>query len=247
MAMDILMMTVKYKMVLTILGSIVLSSCSNHSNPPRTKIVDSKIIKTNNDSNITILTENAINGDVIEDTDNNLNIVYKSENAKVIGLKTLQFAAMLLGGGSGNIDGYSKEQLKGEYIASVKNMTMNYLEPEIITLLNDLSIPSGTGYEIVVQPYKFKLIYDEIGSDKYEFRYSAIIRAGIFQHVCSSSNLISTERIRPISEWEKNNFELTQVMAKKIIKSCIHDFDGRAERDRLTKALIDKKSSLTKV
>ncbi|EKI3327385.1 hypothetical protein PEH87_005417 [Salmonella enterica] len=84
------------------------------------------------------LTQNAINGDVIKDTDNRLNIVSKADNAKAIGLKTLQFAAMLLGGGRGRVDGYSKEQLKGIYIDSVKNKTMAYMNPELDAILEKL-------------------------------------------------------------------------------------------------------------
>lgn len=226
------------KLSLGIIGCALLSSCSNNPPLPKTKIVDTKIMDYNNGSRITILTQNAINGDVIEDTDNSLNIVSKADNAKLIGLKTLQIAAALLGGGSSNVDGYSKEQLKGNYIESVKNKTMEYLYPEIRTTLENIDIQPVKDSKITVEPYKFKLIYEGLGNNDYEFRYSTTISVGDFHHVCSSSDLLSSERVQQIDKWEKNNYELTQALTKKIIKNCFVKINEAQNKEKLKNALL---------
>lgn len=226
------------KLLLGIIGSALLISCSNNPSLPKKKIVDTKIMDYNNGSRITILTQNAINGDVVEDTDNNLNIVSKTDNAKLIGLKTLQIAATLLGGGNSNIDGYSKEQLKGNYIASVKNNTMDYLYPELRATLENINVQAEKYPKITVEPYKFKLIYEGLGNNDYEFRYSTTITVGDFHHVCSSSDLLSSERVQPIDKWEKNNYELTQFLTKKIIKNCFVKINEVQNKEKLKNALL---------
>ncbi len=225
------------KLLLSAAECVLLVSCSTSQPLPKTKIVDERVIDYDNGSRITVLTQNAINGDVIEDTDNTLNIVSKADNAKLIGLKTLQIAATLIGGGSTNVDGYSKEQLKGNYIASVKNKTMDYLNPELDEMLKNLVLPAGSTYKVIVKPYKFKLIYEDMGNNDYEFRYSTTISSGDFQQVCSSSDLLSSERIQPVTEWEKDNYELTQLLTKKIIKKCFEKINEKQNKDRLINAL----------
>lgn len=210
-----LMMKNSNALSMVLISCVFLSACSNTPPPPKRKIVDTRSIETDNGSKITILTENAINGEVIEDTDNSLNLVAKTENVKLLGLQTLQVAAALLGGGSASVEGYSKEQLKGVHIDSVKNKTMDYLNPEFDLTLKSIKSYSGKNGAVIVQPYKFKLIYEGLGSDDYEFIYSTTIRSGNFIQVCSSSDLLSSERIQPIRKWEENNYELTQSVTKK--------------------------------
>lgn len=235
----------KNKFSLVILGCAFLISCTNNPPPPRTTIVDTRTVRTASGSDITILTQNAINGDVIKDTDNSLNIVSKADNAKVIGLKTLQFAAMLLGGGSGSVDGYSKEQLKGTHIDSVKNKTMEYLNPELDAILEKLPA-TDRSVKITVEPYKFKLIYDGLDNNNYEFIYSTTISAGNFYQLCSGNYLTSSERIQPIDVWERNNYELTQIMVKKIIKNCFEDISHAENLAKLTNAISGEDSQREK-
>ena len=223
----------KSKLTLIILGCIALSSCSQRPLPPRTTIVDTRVVEMGNGSNVTVLTQHAINGDIVEDTDNNLNIVSKTDNTKAVGLKVLQFTAMFLAGGNATVNTHSKEQLKGNHIASVKNKTMEYLNPEIDTLLSQTDIRASSGSKITIQPYKFKLIYNGLDDDDYEFVYSTTITAGDFHHVCSSNQLISTDRIQPFSHWENDNFNLTQTMTKKIINECILKLSSDENKEKL--------------
>ncbi|OQM39076.1 hypothetical protein BZK42_26845 [Citrobacter braakii] len=228
------------KLSLVLLGCLFLCSCADNPPLPKTKIVDTREFRTDSGSVVTILTQNAINGNVIDDTDNSLNLVTKADNAKVMGLKILQFTAGLLGGGNTSVNGYSKDGLKGNYIDNVNNKTMEYLNPELDSLLNNINIPSGRISKITVEPFKFKLIYDGLDNDNYQFIYSTTISAGDFYHVCSSNSLISSEQIRPFSEWEKNNYELTQSMTRKIIKQCFENINS-GEKDKLEKGLLSAK------
>ncbi|EAM9431233.1 hypothetical protein BCN13_25010 [Salmonella enterica] len=235
----------KNKLSLVILGCAFLSSCVPPPPPPKTTIVDTRTVRIASGSDITILTQNAINGDVIKDTDNRLNIVSKADNAKAIGLVTLQFAAMLLGGGSGRVAGYSKEQLKGIHIDSVKNKTMTYLNPELDAILEKIPT-SGKDIKITVEPYKFKLIYDGLDNNNYEFIYSTTISSGNFHQLCSGNYLTSSERIQPIDTWERNNYELTQIMAKKIIKNCFEDINHAENLAKLANAVSGEENQREK-
>lgn len=226
------------KLLLGIIGCALLSSCSNKPPLPKTKIVDTKIMDYNNGSRVTILTQNAINGNVIKDTDNSLNIVSKADNAKLIGLKTLQIAATLFGGGNANVYGHGKEQLKGNHIASVKNKTMDYLIPELRATLENIDIQTVTDSKITIEPYKFKLMYESLGNNNYEFRYSTTISVGDFYHLCSSGDLLPSERVQPIDRWEKNNYALTQVLTKKIIKNCFVKINEVQKKEKLKNALL---------
>lgn len=228
----------KFKLGFIALGCATLTSCANHPAPPKTAIIDTRIVSIDNGSTVTILTQNAINGDVIEDTDNSLNVVSKTDNAKVAGLKALQFAAMLLGGGGGSVNGHSKEQLKGTHLNNVQNKTMEYLNAEIDRTLKPLNITSSNKKnEIIVKPYKFKLIYDGLDNNDYEFIYSTTISVGDFYYTCSSQNLLSTERIQSIDKWESNSYGLTQTMAKKVITQCFESINSGENKMKLTNAL----------
>ncbi|HAT1684233.1 TPA: hypothetical protein I8Y21_005010 [Klebsiella oxytoca] len=218
-------------------GCIALSACSSPV-LPGTTVVDTRTVRTDSGADVTVLTQHAINGDVIEDTDNTLNVVSRMDNAEAAGLKTLQFAAMLLGGGSGSISGYSKEQLKGTHISTVKNRTMEYLNPVLDATLNKINIPPGRKDKITVQPYKFKLIYNGLDNDNYDFIYSVTIRAGNFYHICSDNSLTAAESTRPYEVWEKNNYALTQAMAEKIITLCFEDINSGKNKEALTRALV---------
>lgn len=232
----------KSKLTLVILGCLFISSCAENPPLPKTKIVDTREFRTDSGSVVTILTQNAINGNVINDTDNSLNLVSKADNAKVIGLKALQFAAGLLGGGNASVNGFSKDDLKGTYIDNVKNKTMEYLNPELDSLLNSIKAPSDRINKIIIEPFKFKLIYDGLDNDNYQFIYSTTISAGDFYHICSSNSLISNERIRPFSEWKKNNYELIQTETKKIIKQCFEDISS-GEKGKLEKVFLSSKDN----
>lgn len=228
------------KLLSVLMGCALLISCSNKPPLPKSKVVDTNIIDLDNGSRITIITKNAINGDVIEDTDNRLNLVSKAENAKLIALKSLQIAATLLGGGGSSINGHSKEQLKGTYIESVKNKTMDYLTPELRKTLENLNVQTGENPSIIVQPYKYKIIYEGLGNNDYEFIYSTTIHSGDFRYVCSSSNLLSTERVQSIDKWQENNYELTQSLTKKIIENCFSEINESKNKERLKNALLKK-------
>lgn len=230
-------MKVKNKLLLITTGCFLLSSCTNRPPLPKRSIVETKTVQADNGSSITILTQHAINGNVIEDTDNHLNIVAKSDSAMLVGLKVLQFAAMFAGGGNGQVDGFSKEQLKGKYVKSVKNKTMEYVEPELNRLLKNISLATDQNYQVTIMPYKFKLIYEGLSNDDYELRYSTDVTIGQSTYHCSSADLISTDKIKPINAWEKDNYDLTQVMAKKVITNCFDKINTEDSISKIIKSL----------
>ncbi|OCG16661.1 hypothetical protein A9G09_02435 [Gilliamella sp. wkB292] len=213
-----------FKLFIVTCSMLSLISCANRESLPRTIIVNTDTITLNNGTTVDILTENAINGDVVDDTNNYLNIVSRADTAKVVGLKVLEFATLFLDGtGSGSIDGFSKEDLKGSYINSVPNKTMDYLTPQLYTIIKKFDANNQKDNVITIQPYKFKLIYDGLTDNKYNFIYNTTIRTNGFHFDCSEQNdLTPEERTKPFNEWEINNYQLVQDTASKAINACIN-------------------------
>lgn len=217
--------------------AIFISACTNKPAPPKSNVVSTRILSLNNGKTIEVFTEHAINGDVIEDTDNVLNLVTKTDRTKAIGATALQFGVSLLFGGQTKT--FTKEQLKGNHIDLVKNKTVDYINPQLDVLLNDLNINTIQPNKISIEPYKFKLIYGD-RDDKYDFIYSFSIKINDYYQRCSSNDLISSDTSKNIEEWENNNYELTQVIAKKIVDNCFEKMKVRAEREKLEKAINGK-------
>ena len=205
---------------LLIVSLFFLASCSNRL--PRSAIVNTDTIVLNNGSKITILTEHAINGDVVYDTNNHLNVVTRGDTAQVVGLKMAQFAIGLFGGVGGSVNGFTKEDLKGTYITSVPNQTMDILKPQ---------------FYVTIRPYKFKLIYDGLTDNKYNFIYNTTIRSDHYSFECSSDDLVEDDKSKPYTDWEENNYQLVQDVTSKAITACMNRLKSSKNISDLERAL----------
>ncbi len=227
-----------FKLFIVTCSMLSLISCANRESLPRTTIVNTDTITLNNGTTVDILTENAINGDVVNDTNNYLNIVSRGDTAKVVGLKVVQFATAFFGANSGNINTFSKEDLVGNYIKSVPNKTMDYLAPQLYTIIKKFDANNQKDNVITIQPYKFKLIYDGLTDNKYNFIYNTTIRTNGFRFDCSEQNdLTPEERTKPFNEWEINNYQLVQDTASKAINACINRLKSEQNMTNFENAL----------
>ena len=225
--------------LIVIFSLFFLISCSNNRTPiPKTKIVNTDTIALKNGATVSILTENAINGDVVEDTNNYLNIVTRSDTATVVGLKIAQYAASIFSYTGGSVSGFTKEDLKGSYINTVPNPTMNILNPQLSTIVKTLKANKQKETTIIVQPYKFKLIYDGLTDDKYNFIYSTSISSENFEFVCSSDDLVASDKTKPFTEWENNNYQLVQDITLKLIDNCINKLKLKENLSNLENTLL---------
>lgn len=225
--------------LIVIFSLFFLISCSNNRTPiPKTKIVNTDTIALKNGATVSILTENAINGDVVEDTNNYLNIVTRSDTATVVGLKIAQYAASIFSYTGGSVSGFTKEDLKGSYINTVPNPTMNILNPQLSTIVKTLKANKQKENTIIVQPYKFKLIYDGLTDDKYNFIYSTSISSENFEFVCSSDDLVASDKTKPFTEWENNNYQLVQDITLKLIDNCINKLKLKENLSNLENTLL---------
>lgn len=214
----------------------ILCSCSNNREPlPRTKIVKTENIVVDNGAMISIITEHDINGGVIYNTDNYLNVVSRSHTAAAVGLKIAQFATSFFTGGA--TYGFTKEDLNGSYIESVPNTTMDYLTPELYKILKKIHLNKQKENSITIKPFKFKLIYDGLTDDKYNFVYKTFISSGDFNFVCSDNDLDVNDKLKPVSEWENDNYQLVQNSALKAINTCIKRLNSNEELIKLESAL----------
>ncbi len=225
--------------LIVIFSLFFLISCSNNRTPiPRTKIVNTDTIVLKNGATVNILTENAINGGVVEDTNNYLNIVTRSDTATVVGLKIAQYAASIFSYTGGGVSGFTKEDLKGSYINTVPNPTTDILNPQLSTIVKTLKANKQKENTIIVQPYKFKLIYDGLTDDKYNFIYSTSISSENFKFVCSSDDLVTGDKTKPFSEWENNNYQLVQDITLKLIDNCINKLKLKENLSNLENTLL---------
>ncbi|OCG13701.1 hypothetical protein A9G24_07445 [Gilliamella sp. App6-5] len=219
-------------------SSLVLIACSsNRESLPRTKAVSTDTIVLNNGSTINFITENAINGQVVEDTNNYLNIVTRGDTAQVVGVKVVQFATSLFTLNSGSISSFTKEELKGKYVESVPNKTMDILTPELYAILKKINANKNKNNTVTVQPYKFKLIYDGLTDNKYNFIYTTYIRSNNFEFVCSDKDLALDDKVKPFSDWEMNNYQLVQDVTLKAINTCMDRLKLHKNITELEKAL----------
>lgn len=220
---------------LLIVSLFFLASCSNRL--PRSAIVNTDTIVLNNGSKITILTEHAIYGDVVYDTNNHLNVVTRGDTAQVVGLKVAQFAIGLFGGVGGSVNGFTKEDLKGTYITSVPNQTMDILKPQFYVILKKLKANKQKENTITIRPYKFKLIYDGLTDNKYNFIYNTTIRSDHYSFECSSDDLVEDDKSKPYTDWEENNYQLVQDVTSKAITACMNRLKSSKNISDLERAL----------
>lgn len=217
---------------------LLLFGCSGNREPlPRTQIVETEVITLNNGANIKVLTENAINGEVVKDTNNYLNIVTRSDTAQVVGLKVVQFAAGFFSILGGNVNTFSKEELKGSYVNSVPNKTMELLKPQLYTILNKIKANKQKEHTITIQPYKFKLIYDGLTDNKYNFIYQTSIKAEGFYFACSNNSLSVEDKTKTFDEWESNNYQLVQDITSQLINNCMTQLNSTKNLTQLENAL----------
>lgn len=211
-----------FKFALLSCSLFILFGCSgNRESLPRTKIVETEVITLNNGTNINVITENAINGQVINDTNNYLNVVTRGDTAEAVGVKMVQFATAFFGNLGGNVNTFSKTDLKGSYVNSVPNKTMELLKPQLYTILKKIKANKQKEHTITIQPYKFKLIYDGITDNKYNFIYQTFIKTNGFTFTCSSDSLALDDKTKTFDAWESNNYQLVQNITSKLINNCI--------------------------
>lgn len=232
----------KIKLCVALSIGLMTTACtSNKPVLPREAITSTKAVTLQNNNHINLVYATTINSNQYN-SQTILNIVSRSDTSKAVGLTVLQFGAQMLAGG-GAISSFSKEDLRGHNIESVKNPYMDDIEPLLTEYVNSLPLKdSTTSHDIKIIPGNFKLMYDGLDSEAYNFIYSVKIifnagGKGYAMGTCNAKELTSADYQRLYSQWEKNNFELAAKVAQKIISNCFEKFKTEKYKTQITKAM----------
>lgn len=232
-------------------SAFLLAACAG--NPPKLpteKISASKDIPLSGDNHVALRVASVINSEQ-KNSQNVLNVVSRSDTAQVVGLKALQFGLMLFSGGVGTqqVDGFSKENLKGTNIDGVVNPSASDLEPGLVALLNSVSLkPEAAGKAVKVSPGKFKLIYDGLNSDNYNFVYDTTITfstdttKGSYSYTCDSTSLMSQDRQKSYDEWTRDNYAQVRKVTQKLAEQCMGELNSSANKEKVVQALNGESS-----
>ncbi len=218
------------------------TACTSNRPPlPKESITSTKAVTLQNNNHINLVYATTINSDK-DNSQTLLNVVSRSDTSKAVGLTVLQFGAQMLVGG-GSVNGFTKEDLKGNNIESVKNPYIDNIEPALTAYLNTLPIKeSTTTHDVKIIPGKFKLMYDGLNSETYNFIYSVSIifnasGKGYVLGTCSANELTSGDYQKPYSQWEKSNFALASQIAQKTINNCFDKFKTEKYKTQIVKAM----------
>lgn len=212
----------KYSIAAILPVVLIVSGCANEPTLPTESETTVATVNKNNLS-ISLIEIKKINSEE-KNTNNSLNLVKKSDTAGMVGLTAVSFVSSLFIGGETH--GFSKEQLRGMDITAVANPTLRLLPPELIRYIDKLTVEDKKGKASVsIAPSAFKLIYEGLNNGDYQFNYNVSVIFGqgkeSYYISCDAHALPQEDYIRHYDEWEKNNFSLIQMIAKKTIDDCM--------------------------
>lgn len=237
------------KTIGVIITSLSITSCADKKIVlPTSEIVKTEDFKMENKSSVTFKIENYINSDK-NNSQNKLNVVKRSDTAYVTGLKILSFGAMLFSGG-GYVNGFTKEDLKGNNIDNIDNPFVDYTTLKTKELINSININLDNSSNITLTPVKFKLIYDALDDDNYVFEMSGYVtfrgsEKSALRISCNTTMLAMNDRIKRYGIWEKNNYDSVMLASKKVIDVCFKRLNDDVYRKAISNALSGKLTKFT--
>lgn len=232
----------EHKLCFSLLGAAMLMSgcASDKPSPPTEKRVQSAIVSADNQSQITVEGWYDLETTTTRASDTQLRYVTPGDTTKVAALKTFQFIAMTLTGG-GNVQGFSKNDLKGHEVMGMSNPSLAYMTPRISEILKEemQKLPvKKYDTPIVIKPLTWKLTYKNLagGDDNYQFAmFTTLSRTGknrdgkaVFQSIeCSAHNVNEQEYILP--QWQANSYKNVTDISQNILDECLKKFKAEAK------------------
>ncbi|MEI2264492.1 hypothetical protein [Erwinia sp. CGal63] len=213
--------------------AFIMAGCAdNKPSPPTEKMVQSATVKADNQSQLLIQGWYDLETSTTRPSDTQLRYITPGDTTKTAALKTFQFIAMTLAGG-GQVQSFSKDQLKGHEVSGLINPSLDWLTPRVSAIFKaEMEKLPVKNYEapIVIKPLVWKLTYKNLagGDDNYQFamlttlsrlgkdkegkeRYKAI--------ECSAQKVDVREYTLP--EWQANNYEKVTKISQEIMDNCL--------------------------
>lgn len=212
--------------------SLALAGCSNKPLPPEEKVVGTSTLKGDSGATLSIQSYEQLRTDTHQPTDTSLRFITRGDTSKVVALKTLQFIAGMVAGGSQE-EGFTKYQLVGTPIATLPNPTLAYFSDGIRTSLQpDMAkLPAGEiKNPVEIRPYTWMLVYENLsGGDSYELHYQATIRRNKMAlengKVASANVSCYPAAVKaPLAQWQANNYQKVTEVTRGFMEACMKDF-----------------------
>lgn len=227
------------KLNLSVLATaLLLVGCSSKPAPETQKRVATQAVTAVNQSQLTIESWEDIETDFSRPTDKQLRYVTQGDTTKATALKTLQFVALAFAGG-GQVNGFSKEDLKGTQVPGVMNPSITYLTPRVSDILkSEMDRQPAKKYDnpLIIKPTTWKLMYKNLagGDDNYRLIMKTTLRRltddktakNIFQQVDCESTETTPEYTLP--QWQANNYAKVNEETQKLLDTCLAKFTTEA-------------------
>lgn len=227
------------KLNLSVLATaLLLVGCSSKPAPETQKRVATQAVTAVNQSQLTIESWEDIETDFSRPTDKQLRYVTQGDTTKATALKTLQFVALAFAGG-GQVNGFSKEDLKGTQVPGVMNPSITYLTPRVSDIMkNEMDRQPMRKYNspLIIKPTTWKLMYKNLagGDDNYTLVMKTTLSRNATDKTGKDNYMfvecVSTETTPEytLPQWQANNYAKVNEETQKLLDTCLAKFTTEA-------------------
>lgn len=162
-----------------------------------------------------------------------LRLVTRGDTGKVAALKVGLLALAVMGGG--NVNGFSKKNLRGETIDTVPSPAMAdmpaLLRARLATYFADH--PDTIPYDVQqvrASARQWSLTYKQLsGSDiPYELQHEAaigfVLSGGLVSHTV---NCVDTPRTATLTEWQADDYAMVRAASQELAEQCVASFAAK--------------------
>ncbi|WP_036626080.1 hypothetical protein [Pantoea sp. AS-PWVM4] len=225
------------KLTLSLLATtLTLTGCASKPLPPTEKRVQTETITSENQSQLTVEGWQDLETDYSRPSDTQLRYITQGDTTKATALKTLQFVSMIFVGGQ--IQGFSKDQLKGTQAVGVMNPSLSYLTPRVSEVLKaEMDRLPAKKYDkpLIIKPLTWKLIYKNLagGDDNYQLVMTTTLTRTVSDpagHPTSKQIECSSDATTPqftLPQWQANNYAKVNEVTQKLMDSCVTTFTSQ--------------------
>lgn len=158
-----------------------------------------------------------------------LRVITRQDTSTTAAAKTVQAIAGMFTGGV--VTSFSKNDLKGNLVASLPNPVQSYLNPKLIdSLKNEMDRKETRSYDgsIFIYPKNWRLVYKDLaGADK---NYQLLLTVSIarltvsrkYEITCEANDMNSKEFT--LEEWKANDYQKVKEISHSIMDSCAQQF-----------------------
>ncbi|ATF93988.1 Uncharacterised protein [Cedecea neteri] len=219
-------------------AALLLAGCASKPLPDTEKRVAMQTITSTNQSQLIVESWEDIETSISRPTDTQLRYVTQGDTSKTAALKTLQFVALAFAGG-GQVNGFSKEDLKGTQVPGVMNPSITYLTPRVSDIMkNEMDRQPMRKYNspLIIKPTTWKLMYKNLagGDDNYTLVMKTTLSRNATDKTGKDNYMfmecVSTETTPEytLPQWQANNYAKVNEVTQQVLDSCLAKFTTKA-------------------